>query len=632
MKVERKWLPWIVIGAATAIRLAYFFQYAGTPFYNVPMWDADEYHTMAVEFTHGRLHPYLAYRPPVYPILLAIVYLLFGVGPFAISMLQIAGGVLSAVLAQKIAGRLFGAWAGLAAGLATALSGMMFYNDLELMPTGLETLLLLLLVWELVKMGVIPTKVGIQSSQLNTDARLDSHLRGNDAADLDSHLAGNGRAWLAGLWFALGALTRAVLLPLFPVFLWWLWKRKVGVRKLVEFTALALGPIALSLVIHLAAGVGPSSVAAQGGINFYIGSRRGADGFTATFPGVGAGWSWETVRRMAESEAGKPLTPTEADQHYWKKGRAEIAADPGAWVKLTVKKALLFWNHLEISNNRDLYYQARRYPIFGAMMWLSILPALPLALAGAWLWRRRWDVVLLAITIALYYATVVPFFVNARFRSPLLPLLFILAAGGAWGLAGMVRRRSGRSGRERVGAGVMLAIGLAIPWLSNSGINPKRWDYGLFTEATALERSGQTKEAKQLYKEALQVNPRAPFVNYNLGEIERHSGHAEEAVDYYRRELEIQPAYGTAWSSLGAALTMMGDDEQALYCYKQAFKLRPDLVEAGTKAVEILLRKSSSAASAGQMQRARDLAREATTIFPNDLRAQEWEKRISEEK
>lgn len=579
--------PWPVVAVALAVRLAYFAQYAGTPFYYVPMWDADEYHTIAVELSHGRLHPYLPYRPPFYPFLLGVVYIMFGVGPLAPSLVQIAGGALSCVLVQKIAGRLFGGPAGFGAGMAAALSGMMFYFDLELLPTSLEVLLLLLLLWELLQ--VVDNK---------------------------------GEGWRAGLWFALGALTRPVLLPLFPFLGWWLWRRtgSTGVRPIASFAVVALGPVVLSLLMHIGAGVGPVAVAAQGGINFYIGNKRGADGMTATFPGVGAGWGWETMRRTAEAEVGRSLTAAEADDYYWKKGRAEIAADPLGWLMLTARKALLFWNHLEISNNRDLYYQGHRYPLFGALMGIGLLAALPPALAGVWLRRPSTGVQLLALAIVVYCAAVVPFFVNARFRHPLTPLFFILAAGGVVGLAQVVKQWKRTASAAKWGSGAALAVGLVLPWLTDADIDPRRWDYGLFTEGTAFERLGRLEEAENFYRRALEVNPRAPFVNFNLGELARRRGASADAADYYRRELDIQPTYGKAWNNLGLLLLAEGQSDRALDCFERAIRLRPDLTEARINAADLHWRRGMAALKSGDATLAEASLARAARLCPDDPR------------
>ncbi len=558
MKVNRNNLIiYLVIAVALLTRLAYFFQYAGTPFYAVPMWDAGEYHDMAIALSKGSLHPSFAFRPPLYPILLGVVYMIFGVGPLVPSLLQIAGGVYACVLVQRIATRLFGEWAGLGAGLAAALSGMMVFFDLELMPTSLEVILMLLLLNELI--GFADNKSKCESAKVRKC---------------------EGGGVLAGVWFALAVLARPVILPLLVPFLMWGWWVKAGWQKLTAFALVGLSSLLFMLLLNLSAGNGAMLTPAQGGVNFYIGNRPGADGFTATLPNVGSGWGWDTITKLAEKDEGRSLTPKEVDSYYWKLGRQAIASDPMGWLKLQMRKGQLIWNHLEISNDRDIYYHAHRYPIIGWLLWIGLPLFLPFAALCLWVFVDDRRVMLLTATFVFYSATVTLFFVNGRFRHPLTPVFLVLAAGGVKWIVERIRRKDFRFNRYNGGAVLYFLIGAVSPFIVDPGIDPKRWDYGYFTEATALEKMGQVDQAEVLYKKALEANPRAPFVNFNLGDIERSKSHLEKAAEYYYNELAIQPSYGKAWNNLGLMAQASGNNDRALECFEEAIRVRPDLAEA----------------------------------------------------
>ena len=82
----------------------------------------------------------------------------------------------------------------------------------------------------------------------------------------------------------------------------------------------------------------------------------------------------------------------------------------------------------------------------------------PLALLGAVVGWRRWPVRVLAATAALYCAAVIAFFVLARFRAPLVPLLAVLAAGGI----GWLRVTAGAGEWGRAGAAAAGAAALAL--------------------------------------------------------------------------------------------------------------------------------------------------------------------------
>jgi len=625
LKLNYKYFPYIVIALALLTRLIYFFQYAGTPFYAVPMWDAGEYHDMAVALSKGSLHPSFAFRPPLYPILLGLVYMLFGVGPLVPSLLQIAGGVYACVLVQRITTRLFGEWAGLGAGLTAAMTGMMVFYDLELMPTSLEVILMLLLMNELIgfddnkeleswKVGKsergdppLPppaSRGGKQSAEfasrggMNIDSSANS-LRGKPS---DIHLATSVRA---GLWFALSVMARSVMLPLLPVIIFWMWWMKTGWKKILTFTAIGLSSLFVTMVLNLLAGNGALLTPAQGGVNFYIGNRHGADGFTATLPNVGAGWGWDTVTKIAGKAEGRSLTPKEVDNYYWQAGWHEITSDPLGWAKLMIRKTWLFWNHLEISNDRDIYYHAHRYPIIGWLLGIGVSLFFPLALVGIWVYFQDRRVMVIYLILLIYQEVVVFFFVNGRFRHPLTPLLIILAAGGVKWIAEIVSKKDFRLNWDTVGAGAMMLVGVFSLFAVDSGINPKRWDYGYFTEATALEKMGEVDQAEILYRKALETNPRAPFVNFNLGNIERNRSHIEKAAEYYYNEVAIQPYYGKAWNNLGLMAQAAGDFDRALECFEEALRVRPDLTESAVNAAQAWSRRGEQAKLDGDEELAR---------------------------
>ncbi len=582
MRLTKTNRTYLVIAVALLTRLIYLAQYGGTPFYSVPMWDAGEYNDMAIALSKGHLHHSFAFRPALYPLLLGIVYMIFGVGPLFPSLLQIAVGVYACVLVQRITTRLFGDGAGLGAGLAAALCGMMVFFDLELMPTGLEALLMLLLIESLIKIVDNRNKKEIDFSQRR-----------------------NASGALAGLWFALSVLTRPVMLPLMPVILIWMWSIKVGWQNLMAFVGIGLSALLVTMLINVNAGNGPLMTPAQGGVNFYIGNRPGADGFTATLPNVGPGWGWDTIWRLADKAEGRELTAIEVDSHYWKLGGQEIAADPVAWVKLIVRKAWMFWNHLEISNDRDIYYHAHRYPVIGWLLWIGVSLFLPFAMVGLWVAGQDRRVTLLNIILMFYTVVVVMFFVNGRFRHPLTPILIILAAGGVKWVVENVRGSKFQFNRDIAGALIFFSLGIYALFAVDTGINPKRWDYGYFTEGTALEKMGRVEQAELMYLKALTANKNAPFVNFNLGNIERNRAHIEKSREYYYNEVEIQPYYGKAWNNLGLMEVAAGNFDRALECFEEALRVRPDLSEAAVNAAQAWQRRGDEARENGDQELAR---------------------------
>ena len=574
---------WLVFSLALLVRIVYLLQYSRSPFFLAPQWDAADYHSIASALSHGHLDPALPFRPPLYPVGLSLLYMLFGAEPFLPRFFQIMMGAGSCVLVMKIGMRLFGRWAGLAAGVAAAFAGLMFYFDMELLPTSLELFLLLLLVWELLLMS-----------------------------------DGSGSPWRAGLWFGLGVLARPVALALLPPLVWYIWRVRSLKKSAPQFLLGLAGLLAASLFLHLAAGYGPVAVSAQGGVNFYIGNHHQADGITAYFPGLGAGWGWDQVRGWAEQRSGGALTPARIDKLYYAAAAEEIANHPLPTLRLALRKARLFWNNLEIGNNQDYYYAGSRFPWLGAFLWLGFPLALGPALVGVSLWWRKPEVKLLAWLILFYFLGVIPYFVTGRFRHPLTPLLFVLAAGGIKGMVELARHPRNADIKRWGAALIALTVGLILPWSARSGVDAGRWDYGYFTEGAAWDDLGNVDKAEEYYQKALRANSRAPYVNSRLAELAVGRGDRDGAIDYYRRELTIQPTYAKVWNNLGVQLQNSGQEDEALSCFQTAAQLQPHLQEALHNAARIWSSRGFAAARSGDWLQARDFFTRAESLVPAD--------------
>ena len=119
-----------------------------------------------------------------------------------------------------------------------------------------------------------------------------------------------------------------------------------------------------------------------------------------------------------------------------------IYSEPGAFLELQWNKFLLFWNSLEYPNNISEY----NANLSSVMRILAFLPTgllLLLGIAGGFrgfyqrFFLRRKQFLLLWCMILLYAASVSCFYILARFRLPILPLICV--SGGVF-LAHFLRR------------------------------------------------------------------------------------------------------------------------------------------------------------------------------------------------
>jgi Flp pilus assembly protein TadD len=275
-------------------------------------------------------------------------------------------------------------------------------------------------------------------------------------------------------------------------------------------------------------------IASQGGINFYIGNNPESDGASAVMPVLGEAWQNEDAVRIAETNEGRKLRPSEVSGFWYRAGREFVLTNPGAAARLYLRKFVLFWDSFELANNKDIYYFGNMSFLFRWTRWLGFGLVAPLALLGAIaVARRNPPAVLLVLFVLAYMAGLLLFFVNSRFRLPVLPVLILFAAAGVFHVVDAVRGKRIRA--LFVAAVVLLASGLFV-------------GYDFYD--THVGDRAQT--------------------HMTLGRAEASRGDHESAVAEYRRAVEISPNYAKAWNSLGLSLEQLGRDEEALRSYMTA--------------------------------------------------------------
>ncbi len=144
--------------------------------------------------------------------------------------------------------------------------------------------------------------------------------------------------------------------------------------------------------------------------------------------------------------------------------------------------------------------------------------------------------------------------------------------------------------RHDPGRGRLLALGgflslwLAIPWLflnSSPDLSVKRYlnlleqdkkssAYGYENLAIYYRTSGLYDKAEQVYKKAVENEPRHPRMLYNYGSALAWNGRHAEAVEFFVRALEIDSAGSDYWSNLGATFLKINQPEKAAGALEKA--------------------------------------------------------------
>jgi tetratricopeptide (TPR) repeat protein len=537
----------VIFVVAMAVRLLHVWFIRETPMFDVLMGDARAYDQWALRIAGGDwIGSEVFYQAPLYPYFLGTLYAALGHDLLMVRVVQAIIGSASAVLLADAGERLFSRRVGLVAGFALALYAPAIFFDGLLQKTVLDVFFVCLTIW--------------LASRLIAPAEM-------TAPD---------RFPQRGTWLALGAalgalsLTRENALALVLVAVAWAFVAGRPARlehegheahegkgggasggpaawapaaALLAGLAIVLVPVAAR---NYTVGGGFYLTTSQFGPNFYIGNNPESDGtYMSLRRGRGAPeYERQDAVALAERALGRTLTPAEVSGYWTDRALGFITEQPLEWIGLMLRKTALLFNTSEMldTESQETYEDASLIlrvlaPVghFGVLV-----PFAAIGLVAAWPDRRRlWPI--LAMLVA-YAASVIAFYVFARYRFPMVPLLVLLAAVGVVALPGMVRAWPQRTRVVAVAALVLLVVWVNRPLLSSARMRA-------ITET-------------------------------NLGVALHEAGRYDEAVTHYRAATDFQPDYAPAYNNLGVSLKAQGKMDEAIAVYEQGLALRdayPDL-------------------------------------------------------
>jgi Flp pilus assembly protein TadD len=623
-----------IFAIALAVRLVHIWQIRKAPFFTILMGDSRAYDEWAQQIARGDwLGHEVFYQAPLYPYLLGTFYAIAGRDLLMVRVGQAIIGSVSCVLLGLAGCRLFSRRAGVIAGLGLALYAPAIFFDALVQKSVLDAFFVCLVVWLL--------------------ARL---------------ITGPQTRWA---WFWTGvamgglSLTRENALVFVGVtLLWALARRHVPPEGGIRNTAAAAGwrtRIAAagmfvlgltSVLLPVAArnsvvGGGFYLTTSQFGPNFYIGNNARADGtYMSLRFGRGAPeYEREDATALAEAATGRHLSPAEVSSYWTKRALAFIRSDPLAWLKLLGRKFALLWNRSEMLDTESQETHAEwstplrlggRLGHFGVVVPLALL-----GLLVTWPLRDRlWVIYGIA---AAYAASVVMFYVFARYRYPLVPFLLLFAAAGLVELPRVLRADARTS--TLVAAVLAAAVFVNRPMLDTElmrAITEQNLGAALqsdnrFDEAiehyrravafkadyapayanmgAALRAEGRLSDAVAAYEHALALRPDEGEAHYNLANALQDQGKPGEAIEHFRRALRLTPDSADVHNNLGIALAATGRSGEAVTEFREAVRLDPGSSRAHRNLGDAL-------ASQGMRAEAIEQLRRAVGLDPRDGEAQ----------
>lgn len=500
----------------------------------------------ALDIASGNIFGDTAYfRAPFYVYCLSILFSVFGFSLWAARIFGMLVGVASIFLTFKIAERLFNPRTALIAALIQAMYPVVLYFESELLLDALFTLFLefsfyRFIIW-------------------------------HDGPNAKNSL------WL-GISLGLSAITRPIILIfILPILLIAL-LRSGGFASLLKNTAVLIaGLLLLILPITIRNALVEQEfvlIATQGGINFYIGNNAAADGLSAVLlEPLGHNWRIKDITYIAEKESGRDLKPGEVSVYWYDRTLKEIFERPLESIKLFLKKLYFNFSNREISNDRNLPdFFSRHFLLginpfsFGLVLSLAVMAVF----SG---WKSHWGIRLLLVTILIYVCSVALFFFNSRFRLPMLPLYFVLAAAG---IESLIYRwkTSPKSVAIPLVAAALAAVFSFTPLITL----PKGAQTDNLTIAGInLYSRGAYESALSIFRQAAQTNPTFPETNLNLGACFLRLGQIDSALFCFEKEKKLHPHRALSYANIASIYLLKNQPEDALNEINRSLELKPYL-------------------------------------------------------
>ena len=416
------WLiPLAIFTVAFLVRMAFVMQAKGSPYWRVPLVDAQTYDQAAQDLlkTHWlgplptRTSPRMPYfQPPLYQGFLAFIYLIFGHSIIIAIIIQYLISSLACVLTYFIGRRVFGMGVGIAAGVASAFTASQIFYDGRLLPPVLITILNLTILLLAIKQTKSP------------------------------------RTWrwpVIGLLLGLSAITRPDILLFVPVLLVWMWLERKSVlpTKPMMWTAIVLAgvllPIGLVAVRNRVVGKDSVLISYNGGLNFFVGNYPNMEKTLAIRPGG----KWY---KLIQGPVSRGITrPSQLDRFYYKTTLGLMWKYKRMAALNFAKKLIWVWRGQEIRRNEDDYYLTRISSLYRVLLWrhgsfgFPFGVIAPLALLGLALFPRKQELFLLYGLVITQVLALVLFFPCSRYREPLIPIFLMFGAAAVFEMANLVR-------------------------------------------------------------------------------------------------------------------------------------------------------------------------------------------------
>jgi tetratricopeptide (TPR) repeat protein len=323
----------------------------------------------------------------------------------------------------------------------------------------------------------------------------------------------------------------------------------------------------------------PVLITAHGGINFYTGNNENATGIYRPPEGmspVPGAFNLEIPKQVAEKESGRSdMTDRDVSSFWFKKAAAFIRSYPDRFMQLLLKKCFIFFNGYEVELNTEFYF-FKNISHALKIAWVPLGLIMPIGLLGMALTFRRWrDHMIFYLFFLCYSLSVVLFFVSARYRLPVVPVLLLYG--------GFALKTAGANVKRPLTFGLLLLVGAVLAFLVNVK-SPVTLNQAILAhnEGYNFAAFGRLDKAIQSYKKALQADPNLASSHINMAIVYKRQGKLEKASDHFKAALRLKPDDHALWqemANLGMDLFQQGKKQEAVSYFREVLRINGKIPE-----------------------------------------------------
>jgi tetratricopeptide (TPR) repeat protein len=529
-----------VFSVTLLVRVVVLTRFADTPFLVPQGDDMYFYHSWGIRILGGQFTDHQAfYGLPGYAFLLALTYLIVGVQPFFVGLLQSVVEAFTSVVIYRLGCETF---ASVRTNLASAtqasesrwIAALAGIGWAAFLPAQTFSIILMPTCWLVLAFwGCILWLTRVKSDSIWKPWLAIGVLIGFVAVFV---------ATILFLWpIAIAAICLSVGKQAAPVQRWLRRAAAIGIFAASVFVGASPAWIHNYFIARE-----PVLLSAHSGLNLWIGNNPYATGYPRIPPGLRA--SQDGLLRdsitLAWRLAGRQLTRAEVSKFWSERANQWIRENRETWFKLLGTKFSNFWNSLQyddLSIIKLLQSEGVLLPgiRFGVIAALGI-PGLLLGIIIAP--RSRW----IAAGVLLHMLALMPVFITERYRLCAVPGLLLFSA-----YLLVTLWQSLRLQRWRMVIAISILTAASTWFVTQGRPDPANWSLDHYKAGIRFLDSKQLPNAERELTTAYRYIPDNAEILFALGNLRLAQENINGAKHWYRKSLELDPNHSGAWNNAG---------------------------------------------------------------------------------